>query len=511
LQQTTTMLSKLNIIFLSFLILVLFSPSFKAQSSTKEYPTIAAYGLFMSCWDAWLDYLIICTNDPEDIEKSIFEIWNTTSQTLIRTIPRQDGHFIAGNKDYYILGMYRSKNFTKYSVKDDSFIQTYSIPYGIYGVDSFLISDDYFYILYENPYGLAIVSQETGQVIKLIGRLAERWYFSRNSLYNFQKYGKKTYYIKLDHLGKFVWNSSIPQNCPEAMIPTENSLFVYILCIKNEFISTSSVTQLNNNDGSLIRHFALAGQNSIRIKTLEDKFLVFFVDGTIQQYTVQDAEFSTIYGKVQPLQNGYYSFRIANSFVFYNIRTAVPGGYTFRVVQQKIKEVSQKTQFTTKNDQDLKEGSLSMENIDAAPTSALNTVTFTNRYSKLNSVVWQNSYFSPVILPSTSNWTVMYFTGAGNIKRATCADYLMYNIFVSSLDDDDKTAWSYTYAYIQYDNSLSIGGLNDYASVLIFEGTPHYLIHGGKSCNTNIYNSDMFLVELSGFNNMIISQDKSSI
>jgi hypothetical protein len=120
---------KLNIyksrkmIFLFFLLLV----TTYAQTLVNEYSVDSGLNGW-NCWDAWDNYMIACGIRPGGTKR--YEIWDTEKLSFVGTFARTYADsFVKGYREYYLTGRYYQAVLTKYSILNNSVIQTYTLPY----------------------------------------------------------------------------------------------------------------------------------------------------------------------------------------------------------------------------------------------------------------------------------------------------------------------------------------------------------------------------------------------
>lgn len=491
----------------TFFLLFFLTQNFNAQTLVNEYSVDAGLNGW-NCWYAWDNHLIACGIGPGGTKR--FEIWNIEEITLVGTFPRPSGDiFVVGHKDFYLLGKYYQSTLTKHSILNNSVLQTYTLPYDAIGYDSVVMNDDYIYVRSQYPWGTSIINQKTGALVKFIQEMAtagesrSRWWYSNNALFEFKNLDavKKTILLKVDSRGTLMWNVTLPVYCggeeTSVGFVAANSRFVYGICIGHPGIS-----QLSFTDGSLIRHFSSSRSFANEMKTTEDYFFAYYMDSSLEQYSAKDADLVATYYRAGDTGHTYPIVRVTKDYIFYNIYN----NFQTTVLQWKIYRGLPVTKINYNRGEELNSGSMEIQVLETTPETGINSAIYKNRYSNLNSIIWQNSFFSPIVAPNDKSWSIYYFSGAGNIERATCADIIFYNITTSSLSLDSKALWKYQYSAPDF--LINRPSLRDYASFLVVnEDYSFYVIHGGKPCGLQKTFSEMFYITLKDFVSFDITQN----
>jgi hypothetical protein len=439
-----------------------------------------------SCWDVRKDYLINCLN-VDGYQN--FNVWNTTTNELIRTFKRTSLEFVVIDEDSYYIGEYFSKNLTKYDLVSGTFLEKVRLPYSTSGYDPLTIYNHHFYIRTHHPFGLAIASIENGTLITWIPDQKDRWLVQADGIYSYLTVLQTTYLAKKDPLGKTLWNVSLPFSCKlddsEIGYIASHAPFVYSICEKGH-----SLTQILSSNGNLVRYFGVSNSEAFRSVSSSSSIFILFKDMSILEYTSETADFVAKYKRDGDQGIQFPSLKFSNGFIFCLVKTA----NGLNILQWKAKTIPTKTKFVynfaeTRNLRYLH----FMDSIQYVPNNAtLNTVTFINRFSNIQKVVWQTSYIDSVVRFNGKSWLMNYFGGASNLQRGTFSPNLLYELQISTLAPDDKTPYIYSSRPIKSFTEAYF--LHCYASILIEPNL--YFIHGGMSNTLATVYSNGFIIDL---------------
>jgi hypothetical protein len=279
-----------------------------------------------------------------------------------------------------------------------------------------------------------------------------------------------------------IWESYIPSCAFDSKVYVAAcSPYVQALC-------GNLITQFSPTDGSIILQYSTLEGEVIAMSCSPNYVFLLYNDTRIVQFSSESDYITSYYisGKIVPR---YYKLQINAPYIFTMLceYSPGPGCLNAAVYQWKIVETFNETAITCdKNPKSAFNGKLRLTRNDSKTYQA-----YVRHILSENNVPAQNSYFNAHALHSkASSFNFFYFSGGGNIKRATCGDLFLHETEIAFQGISYQVVKMTSKYVIPYP-------ISNYASIVISSFERHYfLLHGGTSCDFLKMYNNIFLIEL---------------
>jgi hypothetical protein len=508
--------------------------SFTFFSNVQSQDLIYTYNTYRVYFAAVRDYLFIHNGNK-------FDVWNSTSHSFIRTMPAQYETFIFTDDEYYYLYTLKSYKVEIFSLDDGSLINTLYTENPIsaaYYVDSKPLTWDhllgttpnYIHLITYNTtslmYNIEIRNKKTFKLTKAVLISGTKY---RNGIFDSISLDLNGFYIlslssQLNNTltsytedGQFLWSIKIPECNNWRTYAKGVSYFVYVFC-------ENIIYQIMASDGTILRRLGSSGWTIKGLTNSLKDIFVFLVNSSVLQFSIAEANFLNLYSLGMSDSNLYDlgSIHFANDCLFFLVvedsnnalhddgNTCARG---ISIAQWSVKKTKDfRSLFYTDKQSTTPNSTGTILHRESPEVDGINSATFISRFSEIQKVLPQNSYFSPVLIPSVSNsFNFVYFSGGGDSTTSVCSDNLLHLIKISNINhtsSSSKSEFSYFDVRI-FSNLLSKvcgsvqssqemyiqSAIYDYASTIITHNSEsYYLLHGGRTCYLDSIRSKMFVI-----------------
>lgn len=326
--------------------------------------------------------------------------------------------------------------------------------------------------------------------------------------------------IKKDLYGQYQWDI-LAEECYTTgadvftvrIKPYKN--FVFILC-DNLIYHTDAVT------GKLLQKISISSYQAHDVAA-DDKFMyVATVNAMVFQISLKTGGIVHIYQRKNSL-SASIMVSTTQDFVFYAEANGPSPPYFhgmcisgISLLQWKIIKTERKVIYRYfPPNVSLKETALSITHISQPSEGLINTATYVKRFSKIQKVLSQNSFFTPILARDSNNtWNFVYFSGSGNIENGNCGDNFVHKLSIRTFDisdvDSSGNMFEETSRRIFFMKPtdicntvpsakafISASAIFNYAAIFIeFQGAYAYLIHGGTLCFSKISTANVIYISL---------------
>jgi hypothetical protein len=166
----------------------------------------------------------------------------------------------------------------------------------------------------------------------------------------------------------------------------------------------------------------------------------------VLQFTLRNAEFVHLYGygaeKLVTMNghiwgNNLFTIHSDHSFPFEDM-ACIRG---LHILKWKMKKTPDKTVYQYLDAFNTTTSTKHKISHDfGIPPNGLNTALFIKRFNLIQKALDQNAYFTPFLVSINSQWSLIYFGGAGNVKDGLCGDNMIHEISITTFDKSENNA-----------------------------------------------------------------------